>query len=189
MSDCALLSFLGYMAHTSLQNARVLLLSIILIFSLINSIFSKMFKSTFQWELLNLLWVWKSLSCLSTSKAIWLKQGFSSYQGLFLPKSTFVSSWTLFPHSQWAVNISTLYAMFFSLCLLKGCKCSCCHLICAQNWTNDSIVLWLLTILFNLTRWYPPENGLDKTAKALPCLENEPQTFSLVYNPLHCDAV
>lgn len=53
MSYCALFSLLGYTAHTSLQNAKVLLLNMILIFSLINSIFSQMFNPTFQWALLN----------------------------------------------------------------------------------------------------------------------------------------
>lgn len=179
MFYCVLLSFVGYTAHTSLQNARVLLFSIILIFSLINNIFSKIFKPTFQRALLNAP---EGFKCLYLAWALWRPSGLNRAPHLikdFFFQNPYLFLVELFPvysvgcqHFHAVCNV--LLAMFtqrLQMQLLLFDPCS--------ELSNDSIVLWLLTILLNLTPWYLPENGLDKTAKALSCMETEPLALSI----------
>lgn len=178
MSYCALFSLLGYTAHTSLQHARVLLLNMILISSLINSIFSQMFKPTSQWALLNAPVSVKSLYLVW---ALWRPSGSNRAPGLI--KDVFFQNSYLF--------LVELFSLIFSGLSTFPC-CMPCSSRCVYSKAANTVAafwsvlgtppmipwfLWLLTILFHLTCWYPPENGLDKTSKALSCLEPEPPTL------------
>lgn len=127
MSYQVLLSSLGHISHTSLQNARASLVI------QMTSTFSKMFKPTFRRALLNAPVAFKSLHLA------WALGGLSGSNGaphlikdFFLTISIFGSSLTLCPLIQWVfphfyiLLFYALLAMFTQRLQLQLSSCDLC---------------------------------------------------------------